>query len=73
MPEAAEDLPPQLRQLLQAQAQTERQALQEEIATLESDIADKRQKADKLIMEAQRQVAYLREQNPILDQQEEEI
>ncbi len=73
LPEAAEDLPPQLRQLLQAQAQTERQALKEEIATLESDIADKRQKADKLIMEAQRQVAYLREQNPILDQQEEEL
>ena len=69
--EAPKDLPVELRHLLEAQEQVERQAIQEEIARLEGDIADKRQKADNFIKEAQLQVAHLREQNPILDQQEE--
>jgi chromosome segregation ATPase len=71
--EAAEDLPVELRQNLEAQERVERRAIQDEIARLEEEIADKRQKVDGLIREAQRQAANLREQNPILDQQEEEL
>ena len=71
--EASDDLPIELVQLLAAQEQVERKAIQEEIARLESEIADKRQRAEGFIKEAQRQVAYLREQNPILNQQEEEL
>jgi len=71
--QASEDLPVELTQLLEAQELIERKVIQAEIARLEGEIAEKRQKADGLITEAQRRVAYLREQNPILDQQEEEL
>ena len=70
---ASEDLPPELVQRLEAQKETELKAVQEEIARLEKDTAEKGQKADTLIQDAQRKVAYLREQNPILNQQEEEL
>jgi DNA repair exonuclease SbcCD ATPase subunit len=73
LPEASADLPPQLQQLLRNQVQLERKAIEQEIATLTIEVAQKRQKADQLIQDSQRQVAYLREQNPILDQQEEEL
>ncbi len=66
-----EDLPPELQQLLAAQEQTERQALREEIARLEKEVADKRSTADSFIQLGQKQVAALREENPILNQQEE--
>jgi hypothetical protein len=39
----------------------------------QSELAEKQSKSDSLINEAQRQLAYLREQNPILDRQEEEL
>jgi len=67
------DLPAELRQLLETRTALERQKLQEEIAKLLTEIAEKRQKTDGLIQEAQRQTAYLREQNPILNEQEEEL
>ena len=70
---APDDSPIELRQVLQTKEQEERKSLQKEIARLGSEIALKRQTADGLIQEAQRQVAHLREQNPILDQQEEEL
>jgi chromosome segregation ATPase len=72
-PEGGADLPPQLQQLLRAQVQLERKAIEQEIATLTKEVAQKRHKTDELIQNSQRQVAYLREQNPILDQQEEEL
>jgi chromosome segregation ATPase len=68
-----EDVPVELKQLLEARERIEREAITQETARLEAEIADKRQKGDGLIQEAQRQVAYLREQNPVLDQQEEEL
>jgi predicted nucleic acid-binding Zn-ribbon protein len=71
--EAPEDLPAELRHLLEAQEQVEREAIQEEIARLDGDTADKRQRADNFIREAQRQVGHLREHNPVLDQQEERL
>jgi hypothetical protein len=66
-----EDLPPELQQLLAAQEQAERQAIQDEIARLEKEVADKRNTADSFIQLGQKQVAALREENPILNQQEE--
>jgi len=71
--ETFDGLPPALAKLLEAQERAERQALQEEIARLEREIAEKRHAADSLVQEAQQQVAYLREQNPVLDQQEEAL
>lgn len=71
--EPGEDLAPELKQLLDAQVQVERQALQDEMARLEAETAAKRQQADSFVSEAQRQVTYLRDQNPILNQQEEEL
>jgi chromosome segregation ATPase len=73
LPEQGANLPEQLSKLLAAQVQVERQSIQEEIANLRGEVAEKREKGDGLIKEAQRQMAYLREQNPILDQQEEEL
>jgi hypothetical protein len=72
-PEAGVAIPPQLQQLLDVQVQVERKAIQQEIAKLTSEVAQQRKKADQLVQNSQRQVAYLREQNPILDQQEEEL
>lgn len=72
-PEVSADLPPQLQQLLRTHVQLERKAIEKEIASLTKEVAQKRAKADQLIANSQRQVAYLREQNPILDQQEEEL
>nr|MBC7244620.1 hypothetical protein [Chloroflexota bacterium] len=69
----AENLPTEIAQQLAAQEQVEREALLKEITTLEQDITLKRQRADQFIKEAQRQIALLREQNPILNQQEEEL
>lgn len=66
-------LPSELAQQLAAQEQVERQALQKEIAALEEETTLKRQKADQLIKEAQAQVAQLRQQNPILNEQEEKL
>jgi hypothetical protein len=68
-----EDLPPELQQLLAAQEQTERQAIRDEIARLEKEVADKRSSADSFVQLGQKQVAALREENPILNQQEEEL
>ncbi len=65
------DLPPEIAQPLESREQTERQILRDELATLRAEEADKRQKVDNLVLEAQRQVAHLREENPILNQQEE--
>lgn len=66
-----EDLPPELQQPLAAQEQVERQAIQDEIARLEKEVADKRTSADSFIQLGQKQVAALREENPVLNQQEE--
>jgi chromosome segregation ATPase len=71
--EHRDDLPEELQRALEDQERIEREALEEEIAALRSQTAEKRQKADDLVMEAQRRVANLRQQNPILDQQEEEL
>jgi len=71
--EAPEDLPLELRHLLEKQEQAELQALTEEITQLERETEDKRLQADSLIKQAQEQTAYVRGQNPILDQQEEEL
>jgi hypothetical protein len=68
-----EDLPPELQQLLAAQEQAERQAIQDEIARLEKEIAGKRSGADSFVQLGQKQVAALRQENPILNQQEEEL
>jgi hypothetical protein len=71
--EAPGDLPLELRHLLEKQEKTELQALMEEITKLEGETEDKRRQADSLIKQAQDQTAYVRGQNPILDQQEEEL
>lgn len=71
--EAPGDLPLELRHLLEKQEKTELQALMEEITKLERETEDKRRQADSLIKQAQDQTAYVRGQNPILDQQEEEL
>jgi chromosome segregation ATPase len=71
--EHQDDLPEQLRHALDDQERAEREALEEELAALKAETAEKRQKADDLVREAQRRVANLRQQNPILDQQEEEL
>jgi predicted nucleic acid-binding Zn-ribbon protein len=68
-----EDVPPELQQPLVAQEQTERQAIQDAIARLQKEIAEKRSSADGLVQLGQKQVAALREENPILNQQEEEL
>ncbi len=68
-----EKLPSELQQLFKSQVEAEHRALQEEIIKLGSEIAEKRQKADGLIKEAQSEVAHVRKENPILDQQEEEL
>jgi len=68
-----DDLPVGLQQLFAAQEQVERQALQEQIAQLEAEKTDKQNKANSLVIQAQNQVARLREDNPILNQQEEEL
>jgi len=71
--ENADDLPEELQRALDDQQRVEREALEEEMAALRAETAEKRQKADDLVREAQRRVANLRKQNPILDQQEEEL
>jgi DNA repair exonuclease SbcCD ATPase subunit len=71
--EHRDELPQELRRALDDQERVEREALEEEIAALKAETAEKRQKADDLIREAQRRVTKLRQQNPILDQQEEEL
>lgn len=68
-----DDLPPELRQLLLAREQVERKVIQDEIAMLAKEIALKRQSAEEFIRLGQGQVAALREENPILNQQEEEL
>ncbi|HUT14699.1 MAG TPA: hypothetical protein VMY98_00460 [Anaerolineae bacterium] len=69
----AEDLSGEMARLLAEQEQMARAAIEEEIAKLKPEIAEKRGSGDDLIQEAQRRVADLRKQNPILDQQEEEL
>ena len=68
-----EDVPCELQQLLLAREQVERQAIQDEIARLQKEIAEKRTSADGFVQLAQKQVAALRDENPILNQQEEEL
>jgi hypothetical protein len=70
---APADLPPDLARLLQAQEQTERQALQAQVAKLQEERADKGQKADGMVGQAQSELARIRQENPILDQQEEAL
>jgi hypothetical protein len=65
------DLPPEIAQPLESREQAERKALRDELAALRAEETDKRQKVDNLVLEAQRQVTHLREENPILNQQEE--
>jgi DNA repair exonuclease SbcCD ATPase subunit len=67
------DLPPEMAQPLESREQAERKALRDELAALRAEETDKRQKVDNLVLEAQRQVAHLRDENPILNQQEEEL
>ena len=69
----AEDLSDEMAMLLAEQEQLARAAIEEEIAKLEPEISEKRGSGDALIQEAQRRVADLRKQNPILDQQEEQL
>ena len=69
----AEDLSDEMARLLAEQEQLARAAIEEEIAKLEPEISEKRGSGDALIQEAQRRVADLRKQNPILDQQEEQL
>jgi hypothetical protein len=52
---------------------SERQILTEQMHQLETNIAEKRRSTDGFIAQAQQQVANLRQQNPILNQQEEEL
>jgi len=69
----AEDLSGEMTSLLSEQEQLARTAIEEEIAKLEPEIAVKRSSGDDLVQEAQRRVADLRKQNPILDRQEEAL
>ena len=69
----AEDLSDEMARLLAEQEQLARAAIEEEIAKLEPEIAEKRGSGDDLVQEAKRRVADLRKQNPILDQQEEQL
>ncbi len=69
----AEDLSGEMARLLAEQEQAARTAIEEEIGKLEPEIAEKRRSGDDLVQEAQRRVADLRKQNPILDRQEEEL
>jgi chromosome segregation ATPase len=70
---ASANLPLELARLLDAQEQAERQALRDEITTLTGQVGNQRQKADSLVTKAQQQMAHLREENPVLNQQEEEL
>jgi chromosome segregation ATPase len=70
---ASTNLPLELAQLLEAQERAERQVLQDEISNLSGLVGTRRQQADSLVLEAQQQIAHLREENPILNQQEEEL
>lgn len=73
MPDADEALPAQLEELLGKRTQVERQAVREEVAKLEVQVGEQRERSDDVVRQAQHQVAQLREKNPILDRQEEEL
>jgi len=68
-----DSLPSELKQLLAAQEEVERKAIAAEIARLEKETTEKQQTTDMVVKQAQDQLAYVREQNPILNQQEEEL
>lgn len=68
-----EGLTAEIQGLLAVQQEVERKSIEDEIARLSKEITDKRQSADALIKTAQQQLAHLRQQNPILNQQEEEL
>ena len=65
------DLPEGLRSALETRVQVERQLLLDRISALNKELAEMRQNSERLITEGQKQIAYLREQNPVLDKQEE--
>ena len=70
---APADLPVDLARLLQTHEQTERQALQAQVAKLQQERADKGQKADGMVGQAQSELARIRQENPILNRQEEAL
>ncbi|HNR96739.1 MAG TPA: hypothetical protein PKJ21_00700 [Anaerolineae bacterium] len=70
---AGTDLTEELKQALEARVQLERQLLLDRIAALSKELTETRQNSERLIAEGQKQIAYLREQNPLLDQQEEKL
>lgn len=70
---AGTDLTEELKQALEDRVQVERQLLLDRIAALNKELAETRQNSERLIAEGQKQIAYLREQNPVLDQQEEKL
>jgi DNA repair exonuclease SbcCD ATPase subunit len=65
------DLSETLKGALEARVQVERQLLLDRIAALNKELAEARENSERLITEGQKQIAYLREQNPVLNQQEE--
>lgn len=73
MLENPDGLPESMAEVFGKHEQAERAAIQQQVTSLDQDIAEKRRQAEDLVKEAQRQLAYLREQNPILNQQEEEL
>jgi myosin heavy subunit len=72
-PDARQSLPGPLKTMLAERILIERRAIREEIAALSTRVDEQRTKSDGVLKEAQRQAAHLREQNPILDQQEEQL
>lgn len=60
-----------LKAALEARVQVERQLLLDRIAALNKELTEMRQNSEQLISEGQKQIAHLREQNPVLNQQEE--
>lgn len=68
---AGTDVTEGLKAALEARVQVERQLLLDRMAGLNKELAEMRRNAERLITEGQKQIAYLREQNPVLNQQEE--
>ena len=68
---ADSELSEALKAALESRVQVERQLLLDRIAALNKELTETRQTSERLIIEGQKQIAYLREQNPVLNQQEE--
>lgn len=66
-------LPPPLAQSLLEAVQQERKRMEEEIASLTKQVQEKRAEGDRALSEAQAEIAALRQLNPELNAQEEDL